>query len=79
MIQSLRDDADPQKEIVKNRLKWSGKGMREADFQLGLKKDIIFIGEEEQKVIIMEAVTLGKSQRQETTRHVQGTVSRPAW
>lgn len=38
MIQSLRDDAVPQKEIVKNRLKWSGKGMKEVGFQLGLNK-----------------------------------------
>lgn len=28
---------------------------------------MIFIGEEEQKVIITEAVTLGKGQKQETT------------
>lgn len=40
--------------------------------------EMIFTGEEEQKVIIMEAVTLGKGQRQEITRHVQGTVHRPA-
>lgn len=37
-----------------------------------------FTGEEEQKDPIMEVVTLGKGQRQETTtRHVQGTVNRP--
>ena len=28
---------------------------------------MIFIGEEEQKVIITEAVTIGKGQKQETT------------
>lgn len=40
---------------------------------------MIFTGEEEQQVIITEAIALGKGQRQETARNVQGTVNRPAW
>lgn len=43
------------------------------------RMEMILTGEEEQKVIITEAVALGKGQRQETTRNVQGTVNRPAW
>lgn len=43
------------------------------------RMEMIFTGEEEQQVITTEAMALGKGQRQETARNVQGTVNRPAW